>query len=90
MAAKKTVKAISFEEGLSRLEAIAEEMERGEKPLEELLKLYEEGVKLSGELTQKLEAAEDRMLEVVSSADGKPQTVPTDVVEQKSLLDPLD
>lgn len=90
MAARKTSKAMSFEEGLSRLEAIAEEMERGEKPLDDLLKLYEEGVKLSNELTRKLEAAEARMQEVVSGVDGKPQAVPTDVVEQGNLLDQLD
>ena len=90
MAARKTSKAMSFEEGLSRLEAIAEEMERGEKPLDDLLKLYEEGVKLSNELTQKLEAAEGRMQEVVSGVDGKPQAVPTDVVKQGNLLDGLE
>lgn len=90
MAARKNSKAMSFEEGLSRLEAIAEEMERGEKPLDDLLKLYEEGVKLSNELTQKLEAAEGRMQEVVSGVDGKPQAVPTDVVEQGNLLDGLE
>ena len=90
MAARKTSKAMSFEEGLSRLEAIAEEMERGEKPLDDLLKLYEEGVRLSNELTRKLEAAEERMQEVVSGVDGKPQAVPTDVVEQGNLFDQLD
>lgn len=90
MAARKTSKAMSFEEGLSRLEAIAEEMERGEKPLDDLLKLYEEGVRLSNELTHKLEAAEGRMQEVVSGVDGKPQAVPTDVVEQGNLFDQLD
>ena len=90
MAARKTSKAMSFEEGLSRLEAIAEEMERGEKPLDDLVKLYEEGVKLSNELTQKLEVAEGRMQEVVSGVDGKPQAVPTDVVEQGNLLDGLE
>lgn len=90
MAARKTSKAMSFEEGLSRLEAIAEEMERGEKPLDDLLKLYEEGVKLSNELTRKLETAEERMQEVVSGVDGKPQAVPTDVVEQGNLLDGLE
>jgi len=90
MAARKTSKAMSFEEGLSRLEAIAEEMERSEKPLDDLLKLYEEGVRLSNELTKKLEAAEGRMQEIISGVDGRPQAVPADVVEQGSLLDQLD
>lgn len=90
MAARKTSKAMSFEEGLSRMESIAEQLERGELPLDDLLKLYEEGVKLSDELTHKLDSAEDRMQEVVFGTDGKPQAVPSDVIRQESLLDQLD
>ena len=52
MAPKK--KTPSFEEGLERLEAIAGQMERGELPLDELLKLYEEGMKLSVEYEMKI------------------------------------
>lgn len=70
MAAKK--KALSFEDGLKRLEAIAGQMEQGELPLDELLSLYEEGLKLSGELTQKLDAAEGRMMEVRQGHNGVP------------------
>lgn len=89
MAAKKSTKSLSFEEGLSRLENIAEQMEKGEVPLEELLKLYEEGIKLSEELTQKLNAAEGRMLEVRAAANGLPVLTPTDVVKQENMLDQL-
>lgn len=56
MAAKSSKKALSFEEGLSQLEKMAQEMESSELPLEDMLKLYEEGVKLAGELGGKLEA----------------------------------
>ena len=90
MAARKTNKAIGFEEGLERLEAIAGQMERGELPLDEMLKLYEEGVKLSGELKQKLEEAQGRMMEIRQGRDGTPVAVPADVVRQESLLDGLD
>lgn len=89
MAAKKTSKSLSFEEGLSRLENIAEQMEKGEVPLEELLKLYEEGIKLSEELTQKLNAAEGRMLEVRAGTNGMPVISQTDVVKQQNMLDQL-
>ena len=88
--ARKTTKTLNFEEGLNRLEAIADAMEKGELPLDELLKLYEEGVKLSEELTQKLDAAQGKMMEVRSGRDGTPVAVPTDVVRQESLLDELD
>lgn len=85
MAGRKTVKALTFEEGLSRLEAMAGQMEHGELPLDELLKLYEEGMKLSNELTQKLDAMEGRMREVLEGSDGNPRAVQTDVVSQESL-----
>ncbi len=89
MAARKTTKAISFEEGLSRLEMIAEQLERGELPLDELLKLYEEGVKLSGELTQKLDQAQGQMMEVRTGKDGTANVVPADVVRQEKLFDTM-
>ncbi len=87
MAPKK--KTPSFEEGLERLEAIAGQMERGELPLDELLKLYEEGMKLSAELNQKLEAAGNRMMEVSIGKDGEAQIRESDVARQQSLLDGL-
>ena len=90
LAARKTTKPLSFEEGLNRLEAIADMLEKGDLPLDELLKFYEEGIKLSEELTQKLEAAQGKMMEVRAGKDGKPQAVATDVVRQQNLLDGLD
>ena len=89
MAARKTSKAMSFEEGLERLEALASEMERGELPLDELLKRYEEGIQLADTLHKKLEAAQGRMQEVRQGRDGIPVAVETDVVRQQSLLDEL-
>lgn len=56
MAAKSSKKTLSFEEGLGQLEKMAQEMESSELPLEDMLRLYEEGVKLAGELGSKLEA----------------------------------
>lgn len=87
MAPKK--KTPSFEEGLERLELIAGQMERGELPLDELLKLYEEGMKLSNELNQKLEAASNRMMEVRIGKDGEPVIEESSVTQQQSLLDGL-
>lgn len=87
--ARKSVKAPSFEEGLAQLENMAACMEKGELPLDELLKLYEEGMKLSAELTQKLDEAEGRMQEIALGKDGKAVKLETDVVQQQSLLDDL-
>lgn len=80
MAARKSAKALSFEEGLKRLEDIAREMEKGDQPLDELLKLYEEGTKLSADLAAKLDELEGRMMEVRKAADGTLETVPADVI----------
>lgn len=90
MAAKKTAKAPSFEQGLERLEAIAVQMERAELPLEELLKMYEEGMKLSAELTAKLDEAEGRMQEISLKENGQAAAAPAAIVQQQSLLDGVD
>lgn len=80
-------KALSFEEGLTRLETIAEELEKNQLPLDKLMKLYEEGMKLSAELEQKLTDAQGRMQEVKAAADGTPQCAPMELAQQESLLD---
>lgn len=85
MAAKK--KPVTFEQGLERLEMIASQMEKSELPLDELLKLYEEGMKLSAELTEKLDEIDGRMQEVQM---GRDDAEATDVVRQESLLDALE
>lgn len=53
--AARTQKTPSFEDGLNQLESMAQEMETSPLSLEELLSRYEEGMKLAGELTAKLE-----------------------------------
>lgn len=86
---RKSAKTPSFEEGLAKLESMAERMEQGELPLDELLKLYEEGMKLSAELTKKLDEAEGRMQEIALGKDGQTVKMETDVVQQQSLLDEI-
>lgn len=87
MPAKKAAKNLTFEQGLERLEGMAAQMEKSDLPLDELLRLYEEGVKLSEELTRKLDEINGRMQEVQA---GKNTVVQTDVVKQESLLDAMD
>lgn len=52
---------LSFDAGLARLEALVDRLERGELELEESLKLFEEGVRLSRRLAEQLEGAERRI-----------------------------
>jgi len=51
----------SFEEALSRLEAIVKELEDDSISLEKSIELYEEGIELSKLCTQTLEEAELRI-----------------------------
>lgn len=55
---KKEAAEQTFDESLRRLEQIVEQMEQGDVPLEESLKLYEEGIALSKVCAQKLQQAE--------------------------------
>ena len=51
----------SFEEQLTALESVVEKLERGELSLDESVRLFEEGVKLSNACKKELEAAEGRI-----------------------------
>lgn len=65
LARKKT-----FEEALTRLEEIADLMEKGETGLENSVKLYKEGVELSVYCSEILNKAEQQVMELKESADG--------------------
>jgi exodeoxyribonuclease VII small subunit len=51
----------SFEEQLNALEGVVERLERGELTLDESVRLFEEGVKLSEACKKELETAEGRI-----------------------------
>ena len=57
-------KQASFEDRLMELEGLVKKMEGSSLPLNEALTAYEEGMKLSKQLTEELAAAEKRMLEL--------------------------
>ncbi len=50
-----------FEAALLRLEEIVKELEGGDLTLEESLKIFEEGIRLSGVCSRKLDEAERRV-----------------------------
>lgn len=67
---------MDFEKKLGRLEEIVNKMEKGDLALEESLKLFEEGVKLSRECHQKLNDAESKVKLLVSmDQNGNANTV---------------
>ncbi len=52
---------ITFEQALAKLEKIVRDLESGEIPLEESIKLFEEGVKLSGVCSSLLKEAKQKV-----------------------------
>lgn len=68
---EKTTVANKFESKLLRLEEIVKSMESGDLPLEQSLKLFEEGVKLSRECQGELDAAEQKVEVLLNSEDLK-------------------
>jgi len=65
----------TFEESSQRLEAIVKEMEKGELPLEQSLKLFEEGIALSGACKKELDEAEGK-IEILLKKQGRLQPEP--------------
>jgi exodeoxyribonuclease VII small subunit len=62
--------ANTFEKSLNDLERIVKQLEEGDLPLEESLKLFEEGVKLSRECRDRLTSAERRIQVLMKDANG--------------------
>ena len=72
---------IKFEKAMERLEKIVEDLENGNIPLEEALKKYEEGVKLSGVCQRRLSQAEKKIEILTRALDGSLQKEPFDFEE---------
>jgi len=60
-----------FEEAMKRLEAIVENLERGDLSLEESLKIFEEGMGLVNFCSKKLEEAEQKVTLLVKEGSGQ-------------------
>lgn len=63
-------KELSFEEAIKKLEEIVDSLENGDFPLEESLKLYEEGVKLVNICTTKINNIE-KSVKILSNSNGE-------------------
>ena len=62
----------TFEENLTRLEQIVRAMERGDVPLEESLKLFQEGTQLVQNCSKLLDEAELQVTKITTASDGSP------------------
>jgi len=73
---KSPPKSKKFEALLTRLEEIVKTLEEGELELEDALAAFEEGVKLSRELSDRLNQAEERVNVLLRTAEGELKTTP--------------
>jgi exodeoxyribonuclease VII small subunit len=73
----------NFEEAMARLEKIVEGLEKGELPIEEALKAFEEGMKLVHFCTKKLEEVEKRVSLLIQDSGGAYSRAPFDSEDEK-------
>lgn len=66
----------NFEESLKQLESIVSQLERGDLPLEESIKLFEDGIRLSAVCKQELDNAEGKVQILLKQRDGTLQPEP--------------
>ncbi len=55
---------INYEKSVARLEEITDKLENGNLPLEEMMKLYEEGTALAAKCSKVLDAAQLKITEL--------------------------
>ena len=72
-----------FEEHLTKLESIVEKLEKGDLTLDDSVKLFEEGMKLSEACKAELEQAEGRIQVLVQGKSGKLQAVELEAEQEE-------
>lgn len=63
---------MTFEAAMARLEQIVRTMERGDVPLDESLKLFQEGTELVRNCEKLLDDAQLQVTKIMTAADGSP------------------
>lgn len=66
----------NFEESLKKLEEIVAQLERGDLPLEDSVRLFEDGTRLSSDCRKQLEEAEGKVETLVKQRDGSMKREP--------------
>jgi exodeoxyribonuclease VII small subunit len=68
----KKVDEMSFEDAMGELEKVVGQLERGDVPLEDSIKLYERGAALKKRCEAKLKEAEEKVAAITLDGDGNP------------------
>ena len=63
---------MTFEQNLQRLEQIVRAMERGDAPLDESMKLFQEGTELIKSCSNLLDEAQLKVNTILADAQGRP------------------
>lgn len=87
---KKASRTPGFEQALTRLEAIVKDLEDGDLPLQESLRLFEEGVSLTRLCTTRLEEAQRKIEVLTRGAQGDLRAVPFREPKDPANEDPKD
>lgn len=74
---------LKFEDALARLETIVTELEKGDLPLNDSLKMFEEGIKLSKTCLKMLDDAERKVEIMVQDKDGKKRVEAYSIEEEE-------
>ncbi len=77
--------ATKFEDALARLETIVNELEKGDLPLNDSLKIFEEGIKLSKTCLKILDDSERKVEILVQETGGKKRLQALSVEEEEAL-----
>lgn len=75
----KDIVALSFEDALKELEAIVQQLERGQVKLDEAIAAYERGAYLKRHCEQRLAEAKMKVEKIVFTADGSVASQPADL-----------
>ncbi len=70
-----------FEESMLRLEEIVRLLEKGDTPLEDAIRLFEEGTRLAKSCDDMLNEAEKKVVVLSKGADGAPVETEFDIGE---------
>lgn len=69
---------LTFEQAFEKLESIVTALEQGDMTLDESIQSFEEGMKLIGQCSAKLEDAENRLQTLLKKDDGSFELASTD------------
>ncbi len=87
MATEKATNPQGFEKSLERLETVVGEMEGGDLSLEDMIKRFEEGQKLIGFCSKKLDEVERKIERLIKKDNGDVEAVPFGEDEEEDTSD---